>query len=90
MVLAVVFLRLRFLFLAVCDPLKAFQFGALNATETAAKSGHDDLFRARLDQIINLKHELVILANRIDWAWLNDELGPVFLMKAARRSRCTS
>ena len=25
-----------------------------------------DLFRARLDQIINLKHELVQLAGRID------------------------
>ena len=27
----------------------------------------DDLFRARLDQIINLKHELVQLAGKIDW-----------------------
>ena len=26
-----------------------------------------DLFRARLDQIINLRHELAQLAGRIDW-----------------------
>jgi hypothetical protein len=31
-------------------------------------TGSGDLFRARLDQIINMKHELVQLAGRIDWA----------------------
>ena len=35
------------------------------------KARHDDLFRSRLDQIINLKHELVILAESIDWAWIS-------------------
>ena len=39
---------------------------------------HDDLFRARLDQIINLKHELVVLADKIDWAWIDDELADRF------------
>ena len=34
-----------------------------------------DLFRARLDQIINLKHELVQLAAKIDWDWI--EMDPV-------------
>ena len=29
-----------------------------------------DLFRSRLDQIINLKHELAQLAGKIDWNWL--------------------
>ncbi len=42
------------------------------------KARHDDLFRARLDQIINLKHELVALADRIDWAWIDDELADCF------------
>jgi len=42
------------------------------------KARHDDLFRARLDQIINLKHELVILTDRIDWLWLDDELAACF------------
>jgi IS5 family transposase len=30
-------------------------------------TGSGDLFRARLDQIINMKHELVTLADKIDW-----------------------
>ena len=28
-------------------------------------TGSNDLFRARLDQIINMKHELVLLAGRV-------------------------
>lgn len=42
------------------------------------KARHDDLFRARLDQIINMKHELVVLADKIDWAWLDAELADCF------------
>jgi IS5 family transposase len=38
------------------------------------KSGSGDLFRARLDQIINMRHELVRLADAIDWDWLDGEL----------------
>jgi len=34
----------------------------------------DDLFRARLDQIINMRHELVRLGDEIDWDWIDDEL----------------
>ncbi|GLS35310.1 hypothetical protein GCM10010869_08980 [Mesorhizobium tianshanense] len=32
------------------------------------ETGKQDLFRSRLDQIINMKHELVRLAQAIDWA----------------------
>jgi len=39
---------------------------------------HDDLFRAHLDQIINMKHELVALADRVDWAWLDEQLAGYF------------
>ncbi len=42
------------------------------------KARHDDLFRARLDQIINMKHELVVLADKIDWDWLDEELAGCF------------
>ncbi len=42
------------------------------------RARHDDLFRARLDQIINMKHALVILADKIDWTWLDDELAICF------------
>lgn len=36
-------------------------------------TGSNDLFRARLDQIINLKHELVLLAGKPDWDWIDGE-----------------
>jgi IS5 family transposase len=41
-------------------------------------TGAGDLFRARLDQIINLRHELVQLAERIDWDWLDAEIAPLY------------
>jgi hypothetical protein len=41
-------------------------------------TGSNDLFRARLDQIINLKHELVLLADKIDWDWIDGEIAPLY------------
>ena len=41
-------------------------------------TGSGDLFRSRLDQIINMKHETVRLAQAIDWRWLDDEVAPLF------------
>ena len=41
-------------------------------------TGLNDLFRARLDQIINMKHELVQLAGKIDWNWLDSEIAPLY------------
>src|SRR5215813_9785581 len=42
----------------------------------AAKS--DDLFRARLEQIIDMKHELVQLAGKIDWTWIDSQITPLY------------
>jgi IS5 family transposase len=42
------------------------------------KAQHDDLFRACLDQIINMKHALAVLADKIDWAWLDAQLADCF------------
>ncbi len=44
-------------------------------------TGAGDLFRARLDQIINMKHELVQLAERIDWEWLDGEIAALYADK---------
>ena len=41
-------------------------------------SGSADLFRARLEQIINMKHELVQLAGKIDWDWIDGEIAPLY------------
>ena len=41
-------------------------------------TGEDDLFQARLDQIINLKHELVQLSGKTDWDWIDREIAPLY------------
>lgn len=40
--------------------------------------GQRDLFRSRLDQIVDLKHELVKLSQAIDWGFLEKKLGSVY------------
>ncbi|MGB7276424.1 MAG: IS5 family transposase [Pseudolabrys sp.] len=40
-----------------------------------------DLFRARLDQIINLRHELAQLAGHIDWDFIDGEIAPLYSEK---------
>ena len=35
-------------------------------------SGTDDLFRSRLENIIDMRHELVRLAGAIDWTFFDD------------------
>jgi len=42
------------------------------------QSGSGDLFRSRLDQIIDMKHALVRLAQKIDWKWIDAELADRF------------
>jgi IS5 family transposase len=44
-------------------------------------TGSGDLFRSRLDQIINLKHELVQLGEKIDWAWIDTQIAPLYSEK---------
>jgi IS5 family transposase len=43
-----------------------------------------DLFRSRLDQIINMKHELVILANQINWSYFEEKFGALYVDKKGR------
>ncbi|GGB10183.1 IS5 family transposase [Brucella endophytica] len=42
------------------------------------ETGEQDLFRSRLDQILNMKHELVRLAREIDWPHLEQRFGEVY------------
>jgi IS5 family transposase len=42
------------------------------------ESGQKDLFKARLDQIVDLDHSLVKLAGAIDWRFLEDRFGAVY------------
>jgi len=41
-------------------------------------AGEQDLFRARLDQIIDMSHELVKLALTIDWRFLEERFGEAY------------
>src|SRR5258708_6401543 len=42
------------------------------------ESGEQDLFRSRLDQVINMDHGLVKLARTIDWRFLEEKFGAVY------------
>jgi IS5 family transposase len=42
------------------------------------ESGDQDLFRSRLDQVINIDHALVKLARTIDWRFLEEQFGAVY------------
>ncbi len=47
----------------------------------------EDLFRSRLDQIINMKHELVILSRIIDWDSLEDEFEHCYCVDNGRSTK---
>src|SRR6266571_5768444 len=42
------------------------------------ETGEQDLFRSRLDQIIDLKHPLVTLARTVAWGFLEGRFGEVY------------
>src|SRR5215469_16388810 len=42
------------------------------------ETSEQDLFRSRLDQIIDMKHALVKLARAIDWGFLEERFGAVY------------
>lgn len=41
----------------------------------------EDLFRSRLDNLLNLRHELVLLAEALDWSYLEEEASHYFADK---------
>jgi transposase, IS5 family len=48
------------------------------------ETGQEDLFRSRLDQIIDLKHALVKLRRQMDWPFLEKTCGAVYTDVAGR------
>ena len=54
------------------------------------EKGSGYLFRDRLDQIINMKHELVRLADEIDWAWIDDQVAEIFFWRGDPEPRRAS
>lgn len=47
------------------------------------KKGQADLFRPMLRDFINMNHELVLLANKIDWCYFETEFAPFYSEKGA-------
>ena len=50
-------------------------------------SGQNDLFRARLDQIVDINHPLARLGRAIDWGFLEERFGAVYSDKAGHPTR---
>lgn len=50
----------------------------------AKRGDQADLFRSRLDQIVNNEHPLYILANQIDWSVFEQEFGVLYVEKMGR------
>lgn len=48
------------------------------------KPENPDLFRLRLDQFIDMKHELVLLAEKIDWSAFEEKFGQFYIDKKGR------
>ena len=51
--------------------------GRFDAAQGAADSGQNDLFRARLDQIVDTDHPLAKLGRAIDWGFHEERFGAV-------------
>jgi IS5 family transposase len=48
------------------------------------ETGQSDLFRARLDQIVDRHHPVVKLARAIDWGFLEEQFGAVYTDEPGR------
>jgi hypothetical protein len=68
----------------VIRSLDAIERGAAMRPKERQESGAQHLFRARLDQIIELDHALVRLAPAIDWRLLEDKFGVVYTDEPGR------
>ena len=58
--------------------------GASMRPKERRETGQTDLFRARLDQILDLQHPLVKLARSIDWGFLETRFGEVYTDEPGR------
>ena len=52
--------------------------------ENPKGSGQDDLFRARLESIIDMRHELVKLARIVDWSGLEEDFSAYYCEETGR------
>lgn len=56
----------------------------MRPNETSQAMDQGELFRSRLDQILNMQHPLCALANGIDWSGFEEELGMLYEERMGR------
>ena len=59
------------------DAPERLEAGAAMRPKERRETGQTDLFRARLDQLVDLQHPLAKLARTIDWGFLEERFGAV-------------
>ena len=52
--------------------------------DNPSQTGQEDMFRARLDALLDPRHELVRLAGVIDWSGLEEDLSPYYCLDDGR------
>ncbi|MDT8366449.1 MAG: IS5/IS1182 family transposase, partial [bacterium] len=52
-------------------------------------NNQDDLFRSRLDHILNRKHPLFVLADQIDWSTFDNKFGSLYSENKGRPGKPT-
>src|SRR5215210_7297836 len=57
---------------------RRLEAGAAMRPKERRETGQTDLFRARLDQLVDLQHPLAKLARTIDWGFLEERFGEVY------------
>ena len=58
--------------------------------QSAAKARQNDLFKARLDQIVDMSHAAVKRAGAIDWGFLEKNFGAAYCRSPMMRKRRAS
>jgi IS5 family transposase len=61
---------------------KSWRF--MQPKKTGDRRSEFDLFRSRLDQILNRKHPLFVLADQIDWDFFEREFGSLYVPNVGR------
>ena len=61
----------------------------MRSKDTSFTETHGDQFRSRLEQILDRKHPLYVLADKIDWQRFDQSFGALFAQKQGRLALST-
>jgi IS5 family transposase len=52
--------------------------------DSSFEESHEELFRSSLEQILDRRHPLYVMANKIDWTRFDKSFGSLFAQKQGR------